>query len=328
MPSSNIDVPETDKKNLVKEKSEKMKNEKNDVFTTAVSREKSIKEEKPKTAKSVSLKKKKTKEKSSNGEVINKIQVAEFKDAVQVKSIINSDELFVDNRQCETENDLNETIAKDNVNEHIHNNSLEAPAENTTNKTASYNHDEKSTEVQKTTKISNNGELVVEPVKFKDKLNMWKGTINSIKIRKEDEQKLQEKRLKQLENVKLAQNLKKEEELLQREYLEQLKKDEELAKKIEQELNEEIKNELHQIEENDFKLAQRLQSDQGIQDKNSTKKIGSFKKMCSKASSHNNIKVDSNNDLFVGDQPSKAQQLKQKFRNLFKKKKKSPSRNM
>ncbi|KAI4838283.1 hypothetical protein MKS88_002757 [Plasmodium brasilianum] len=106
----------------------------------------------------------------------------------------------------------------------------------------------------------NNGELVEEPLEFEEKLKMWKGTVNSIKEKREDEIKLQQQRQLNVENIKLAHTLNKEEKISEKMYLEQLKKDEELAKQIELELNKDIRNELSLMEQEDFKLATIIQN--------------------------------------------------------------------
>ncbi|CRH00026.1 hypothetical protein PRELSG_0912600 [Plasmodium relictum] len=145
-----------------------------------------------------------------------------------------------------------------------------------------------------------NAEIVVEPLVFEEKLKMWKGTVDSIKEKKEDEKKLQEQRQLNLENVKLAHSLNKEEKILQQMYLEQLKKDEELAKQLEQELNAEIRNELTKIEQDDFKIATIIQN--------------SFD------SEENQQNNNTNNGQSNNKKVSKLKLLKEKFRKFFKKK--------
>ncbi|SCP04485.1 conserved Plasmodium protein, unknown function [Plasmodium ovale] len=106
----------------------------------------------------------------------------------------------------------------------------------------------------------NNGELIVEPLIFEEKLKMWKGTVNSLKEKREDEMKLQQQRQLNVENLKLVHSLKKEEEMYEQRYLNQLKNDEELAKKLEIELNKDIRNKLSIIEQEDHKLATIIQN--------------------------------------------------------------------
>lgn len=286
--------------------------------------------------------KKKHKEKKNKAHKINGVDELKNKDiADSDQHIINKDELFTGcNEQREKRRDsmkdnyLNINNVMRNTKEDLYNmddkNLNEQEGTNIIREKLGHS-GEKISDVTKTSKISDNAELVVEPLIFEEKLNLWKGTINSVQIKKEDEKKQQEERLRILENVKLAQILKKEEEMLHKEYMEQLKKDEELAKQIEQKLHAEVADELHKIEESDFQLAQKLQS--AHDDKyvvSVQKSSGTIKKLISLASSNkNNYGANENNDnnnnndnsAEIG--PSKTQQLKDKFRNLFKKKKKN-----
>lgn len=173
----------------------------------------------------------------------------------------------------------------------------------------------KSENVKQTRHISENGELVVEPLVFEEKLNMWKGTINSIQEKKDDEKKLQVQRQEQIKSAKLLQHLQKEEKMLQKVYLEQLEKDEKLARQIEEELNSETRGELNKLEEQDLELAKKLQDK--INKENGIYNYSYDKKGPKKGSLESNKSCSDNsskkNKIFNG-------KLKEKFRGLFKKK--------
>lgn len=172
----------------------------------------------------------------------------------------------------------------------------------------------KSENGKQTRHISENGELVVEPLVFEEKLNMWKGTINSIQEKKDDEKKLQVQRQEQLKSAKLLQHLQKEEKMLQKVYLEQLEKDEKLARQIEEELNSETR-ELNKLEEQDLELAKKLQDK--INKENGIYNYSHDKRVSKKGSLESNQSCSDNsskkNKIFNG-------KLKEKFRELFKKK--------
>lgn len=167
---------------------------------------------------------------------------------------------------------------------------------------------------KQTRHISENGELVVEPLVFEEKLKMWKGTIDSIQEKKDDEKKLQVQRQEQLKSAKLLQHLQKEEKMLQKVYLEQLEEDEKLARQIEEELNLETRGELNKIEEQDLELAKKLQDTINKEHEiynYSHEKVS--KKNSMESNRSDSDKNSTKNKIFNG-------KLKEKFRNLFKKK--------